>query len=670
MGVFSMPGKPFTLRYLLLFLSLVLLVACQPAPPATAVATSTPLPSEGPSPFPSQATEQPTSPPTSTPTVNPSPTPPTATVSSLRDSAQQTLPPFHPFPVPDGSQAKAAITADNADQVAELARWGLGFIQEVQVSTDGSRLAVRTAVGVSLLDARSLQEVSFFEIPADVPMSVRPELGVSHLMDFSPDGKVLAVAVAEKAYLLNAADGALLDTFQGEGENYALSTVAFSPDGDLLAAGEGWSTDVNIWRVPDGKLVQTWKEVPPAWLVFSPDGKFLVSSNGQVHSLLDGSLLFNIGSEDYGLSQAVFSPDGKVLAANAVNYGPDAKLGLWQVETGKQLGAFDWAAAIQFSSDSQTMTFVTCNGQVQTVSISDGSFVSSSQLKDAEFASNCTASFAPDAPLLLVVSPYESVQVWNLLTGQSQVKIDTRPGQLQIAKFSADGQTLLTADVQGVQTWQASDGAPLGSQRFGYPAPILSPDGKTLVTGLDPLWAGIQVWQANSGKWLYSLEEARLPLAFSLDGSLLAVSQASGPGPYGITDTIQVLRVSDGSLVDKLTEQARDVEPIRSSLEFSPDGSLLAEIQDFNLIVWKIGKQKPLYQVAGADEGLLLNLAFSPDGQTLATGNAYHTVQIWRVSDGTKLQTLPMEPTEVMGESGEVRKLAFAPDGELLVATD
>jgi len=63
-----------------------------------------------------------------------------------------------------------------------------------------------------------------------------------------------------------------------------------------------------------------------------------------------------------------------------------------------------------------------------------------------------------------------------------------------------------------------------------------------------------------------------------------------------------------------------------------------------------VGHTDPVYDVA-----------FSPDGQTLASGSWDYTVWLWRVSDGTPLRTLE-------GHTNWVSSVAFSPDGQTLVS--
>ena len=64
--------------------------------------------------------------------------------------------------------------------------------------------------------------------------------------------------------------------------------------------------------------------------------------------------------------------------------------------------------------------------------------------------------------------------------------------------------------------------------------------------------------------------------------------------------------------------------------------------------------------MAGGHAGAVGSVAFSPDGQTLASVSGDRTIKLWRVSDGTLLRTL--------WHTGGVTSVAFSPDGQTLAS--
>lgn len=70
---------------------------------------------------------------------------------------------------------------------------------------------------------------------------------------------------------------------------------------------------------------------------------------------------------------------------------------------------------------------------------------------------------------------------------------------------------------------------------------------------------------------------------------------------------------------------------------------------------------KPIFLEGGAGE--VRCVAFSPDGKQLAAGNRYGTVRIWDVASRKEVKT-------ITGHMGEVWSIAFSPDGKTLAAVD
>jgi WD40 repeat protein len=94
---------------------------------------------------------------------------------------------------------------------------------------------------------------------------------------------------------------------------------------------------------------------------------------------------------------------------------------------------------------------------------------------------------------------------------------------------------------------------------------------------------------------------------------------------------------------------------------FSPDGQRLASASvDQTVKIWDSATGKELFALKGHAGGVE-RIAFSPDGQRLASGSVDQTVRIWDSATGKELFALK-------GHAGMVTSVAFSPDGQRLAS--
>ena len=205
--------------------------------------------------------------------------------------------------------------------------------------------------GTAASTPASSTEVGLDGTPPSV-RTLRGHTSFARAVAFSPDGKLLATGAADHTVKLwDVAAGNLLRTLSSDGytltnlfpsrsEPYKFWSVAFSPDGKLLATGSD-DDMVRVWDVVTGSLLRTLSgHTSYVYSVsFSPDGKLLASGTGKTIRLWDvatGSLVRTLTGDINSVRSVAFSPDGKLLAE-----GGDGKVKLWSVATGNETLTLD-----------------------------------------------------------------------------------------------------------------------------------------------------------------------------------------------------------------------------------------------------------------------------------------------------------------------------------------
>jgi len=287
-----------------------------------------------------------------------------------------------------------------------------------------------------------------------------------------------------------------------------VNAVAFSPNGQFLAAGYGWNDQggVRIWNVADRTLVWTWK----------------TKKNEK-------------GSE--GVDEIAFSPDGRRLAA-ATSTGDVLvwRVGTWGEPRRIILKAGSPTALI-FSLDSETLAlspeFAVFHCNLKTWSARK---LRSRASPAEEFI---VAGFSADGRELAVCRA-AAIQWWDVDTG-TVVKNWAPHGLGFFCSLSSDrnylvagGGALLAG--QNVEVLNASDGKALAGHsgfRSGLFASAISHSGQWIALGGGDYGGGgdVSLWSLQDLHEVGFVSEGRFPiqgLAFSPDDSLLAAGSHDG----------------------------------------------------------------------------------------------------------------------------------------------
>ena len=452
---------------------------------------------------------------------------------------------------------------------------------------------------------------------------------------FSPNGEYLATCSEDQTVKLWRQDGALVTTLKGH--TGSIFTIAFSPDSELIATG-GADHSVRLWSHDGWRIGQlTGHEGTVYGAAFSPDGQTIATASADRTVKLwtkDGLLLRTLEHPQV-VNAVAFSPDGQTIAtANA-----DQTIKLWS-RTGTLLksltGHTDPVLAIAFSPD---------GNQIASSSIDDTILLwnrdgSLNRKIEAHNDGVTNIAWSPDSSTIAAVGFDKTLKLWRR-DGTLLRTLHGHDAVIWSVVFSPDGSSIATSsDDKTARLWKLSNG--MMTRLEGYTSDVtqveFSPDGQLVVSASKD--RSIKLW-SESGNFIRNLVGDRgwkFDAKFSPNGQEVA--------SVGINGAVQRWK-PDGTLIETLPQSSKDAV---QSLAYSPL-YLAAGGQDKQVRLWNT--EGALIRMWVAHEAPIQKIAFSRDGQTIASSSSNGTIKLWDVNNGKFLASL-------VGHQGEVRAIAFS----------
>ena len=257
---------------------------------------------------------------------------------------------------------------------------------------------------------------------------------------------------------------------------------------------------------------------------------------------------------------------------------------------------------------------------------------------------------------------------WGLPEG---AKARLGKGLISEAAYSPDKKLVAVATNIGTWLYDAESGEPLSlltGHRNAVEHVAFSQDNKILATGGTD--KTVRLWDVATGTELAVLQHSGYygvhDLAFSPDGTTLAVSDGRGVSLWDVTD------VGAQATLSRETENPSAKETVvvgpGDVLVFSPDGGTLAVISDYAWIYFVDMDTLTVGPRVRSDKSResIIAAAFSPGGGTLATVGI--DVTLWDVASGTVKKHIDSGTVKwhIDGSGGTSRYVAFSPNGTTL----
>ena len=559
------------------------------------------------------------------------------------------------------SSAKAVVVWNVADG-RELLRFdepGDALTRNfLSFSADGRRVAaLNTDRTLRVWDADSGAVV--FE------RSLRSQQGFDLWLSPTGDHLLLASAELGDAGLVRAVTLLNLPSGKKAGQTDLgdVSTVhgaAFSPDGARVALA--LDNSVQVWDTKEWKQMReiAGRFVHPDTLAFSPDGAMLAAGTADGDVILwdrtnDKEQRVSRGHLE-AVRRVAFRPDGKWLATA----GLDRVARIWECPSLHPVQTLRGHDRPLIS-----ITFNPAGDRLVT-----GSFDGTSRIwdltRELQYLTPRVVA-ASGAGGVIAGAVDNGIALWNAETGIRTTTLDTNGAKVRLLAFDRGGTRLAAAIETGpkdraLMLWNLADGA------VAAPIPFLAEAARLEFTGTQDQFVAVRagswldVYDAASGAAVWKLAGV-MDLAFRGDGGQLAVCSLP-------EDSTLMRGQQDVTLYDTAawTKAAQFSVPtsFTAALTWSPDqkrlalGAQVLSEKEWRggAYLWNVDHPGTPQWLQGHDS-LVCAIAFDPAGERIATGGKDGRLVVWQVDSGT-------ERWRAAAHSSDIQDVAFSPEGTRL----
>lgn len=361
-----------------------------------------------------------------------------------------------------------------------------------------------------------------------------------------------------------------------------------------------------------------------------------------------------------GITSVAFSSDGLALASSDTN----GEIQIWDAINGKQLficqGHNSWVWHVAFSPKSPILA--SC-GQDHTIKLWNTNNGECFRTLDGHINIVTAIAFSPDGQLLASSSTDRTVKIWNLVTGESIQTLEGHNACVWSVDFHPNGHFLASAaEDNTIKLWNLETGCcvkTLTGHQLWVKAIAISPNGKILASGSFDYT--VKIWDLQTGECLQTLlghKSVVTSLAFSPQGDRLVT------GSYD--QCVRIWDVATGKCLDTLHKHTNLVW----SVAFHPQENLVVSGgDDHGIKIWELERGKCIKTLQG-NSNAIYAIAYSDQQNLLASGHEDQTIKLWDVNINSPQTLEPdLQPFQILrGHCDRILSIAFSPNGQILAS--
>jgi WD40 repeat protein/serine/threonine protein kinase len=435
-------------------------------------------------------------------------------------------------------------------------------------------------------------------------------------------------------------------------------SVAYSPDGKVLAVAGHIDNFVEIWDVPGRKRIEPRLQSKEGHLVaFAPRGNLLATDAGNQIRLwhTDTWSLVSQLTLTGRVQFLKFSRDGRRLAC--VSF-PD-KVTVWEVDQWTVVREIRGVrpsgtlkGVVDFSPDGKALVIGDYTHRLQVIDLANGN--TDVSIPEAHPEGMTAVAWSPNGSIIASGSGSRGgpIRLWDAASGKSLGKLEGHTSWISELVFSEDGLLLYSASGdQTIRIWDVERRLPLAILRGSSDEVLglaLSPDGTTLAS--------------SSKDGVVAFWDAR-PRPEEEQPRLIELGQSAMPDFAPDREVLAVPRNGTVSLLDLATLREVEQLPLLGSdvwmVAYSRDGTLLISgSRSGKTRVWSCTERDLLQELDDPNDPGYPDRFWADDRRLLAV-NVMGNAIWWDTLTGQTIQTFPVGPFYSVGLSPDGRLLAF-----------